>query len=140
MEEKLLKEQQKTNELLEKLIIQNNKENELLTVEDVHNEFGIGINMVRRMFSDKELPVQRYTVPFKVTRKALNEYMSKEHDYLKNDRSWSFMIIINKAKQDSISASPKNKILLLKKNYVSYFCLLYNNILQKTSIKLKALI
>lgn len=83
MEEKLLKEQQKTNELLEKLIIQNNKENELLTVEDVHNEFGIGINMVRRMFSDKELPVQRYTVPFKVTRKALNEYMSKEHDYLR---------------------------------------------------------
>lgn len=87
MEEKLLKEQQKTNELLEKLIVQNQKENELLTIEDVHNEFGIGINMVRKMFADKELPVQRYTVPFKVTRQALNEYMSKEHDYLKNDGS-----------------------------------------------------
>ena len=87
MEEKLLREQQKTNELLKKLILQNNKDNELLTVEDVHNEFGIGINMVRKMFADKELPVQRYTVPFKVTRQALNEYMSQQHDYLKNDRS-----------------------------------------------------
>ena len=83
MEEKILKEQQRTNELLEKLIIQNQKENELLTIEDVHIEFGIGINMVRKMFNDPKLPVQRYTVPFKVTRQALNEYMSQEHDYLK---------------------------------------------------------
>ena len=82
MEEKLLREQQKTNELLEKLIIQNQNANELLTVEDVHNEFGIGINMVRKMFNDSKLPVQRYTVPFKVTRQALYEYMSVEHDYL----------------------------------------------------------
>lgn len=39
--------------------------------------------MVRKMFNDPELAVQRYTVPFKVTRQALNEYMSKRHDYLK---------------------------------------------------------
>lgn len=82
MEEKLLHEQKKTNELLEKLITQNQKENELLTVEKVHKEFGIGINMVRKMFNDPQLPVQRYSVPFKVTRKALYEYMGKEHDYL----------------------------------------------------------
>lgn len=38
--------------------------------------------MVRKMFNDKELAVQRYTVPFKVTRGALIEYMKKSHDYL----------------------------------------------------------
>lgn len=41
MEEKILKEQQKTNELLQKLINQNNSQNELLTIEQVHNEFDI---------------------------------------------------------------------------------------------------
>lgn len=41
MEEKLLKEQQKTNELLEMLIAQNQNPNELLTVEKVHQESGI---------------------------------------------------------------------------------------------------
>lgn len=81
--EQLLKEQQRTNELLERLINQNKDPNELLTIEQVTKEFGIGINTVQRMFKDKELPVQRYTVPFKVTRKALNDYMNKEHDYLK---------------------------------------------------------
>lgn len=83
MEEKLLKEQQKTNELLEKLITQNQSMNELLTIEDVHKEYDIGINTVRKMFNDPQLPVQRYTVPFKVTRQALNEYMSEKHDYLR---------------------------------------------------------
>ena len=39
------------------------------------------------MFNDPELPVQRYTVPFKVNRQALNEYMTKSHDYL-CERSW----------------------------------------------------
>ncbi len=38
--------------------------------------------MVRKIFKDPELPVQRYTSPFKVTRQALNNYMSKKHDYL----------------------------------------------------------
>ena len=41
MEEKILKEQQKTNELLEKLITQNKDQNELLTVEQIHEEFNI---------------------------------------------------------------------------------------------------
>lgn len=41
MEEKILKEQQKTNELLQNLIFQNKKENELLTIEQVHKEFDI---------------------------------------------------------------------------------------------------
>lgn len=80
--EKLLEEQKKTNELLQQIIKQNNEQNELLTVEQVHKEFGIGTNMVRKMFNDKELAVQRYTVPFKVTRGALIEYMKKSHDYL----------------------------------------------------------
>ena len=82
MEEKILKEQQKTNELLEKIITQNKDQNELLTVEKIHEEFGIGINMVRKMFKDPELAVQRYTTPYKVTRQALNNYFNTKHDYL----------------------------------------------------------
>lgn len=44
-----------------------------------------GINMVRKIFKDPKLPVQRYTVPFKVTRYAMNKYVSEEHDYLKEE-------------------------------------------------------
>lgn len=55
---------------------------ELLTVEQVHQEKDIGINMVRKMFNDPKLPVQRYTTPFKVTRKAINEYINTHHNYL----------------------------------------------------------
>ena len=82
MEKELLEEQRKTNELLQKLLNQNKDPNELLTVEQVHKEKGIGINMVRKMFCDPELQVQKYTVPFKVTRKALNDYLNTRHDYL----------------------------------------------------------
>ena len=61
----------------------NGKEpNELLTVEQVHKEFGIGVSMVRKMFKDTNLPVQRYTTPFKVTRQAIEKYMNEHHDYL----------------------------------------------------------
>ena len=82
MEQQILEEQKKTNELLEKLINQNKDPNELLTIEQIHLEFGIGINMVQKMFKDPELSVQRYTVPFKVSRQALNDYMKVRHDYL----------------------------------------------------------
>lgn len=82
MEEKLLQEQQKTNKLLEQLLKQNKDPNELLTVEQVKEETGIGINMVRKMFKDPELQVQIYTVPFRVTRQAFNNYISQRHDYL----------------------------------------------------------
>ena len=65
------------------LTIDSKERNELLTAEQVHEEFDIGLSMVRKMFSDPKLPVQRYTKPFKVSRQALKEYMSKEsHDYL----------------------------------------------------------
>lgn len=56
--------------------------NELLTIKQVHEEFNIGENMVQKMFRDPELPVQRYTSPFKVTRKAMQEYVNVNHDYL----------------------------------------------------------
>lgn len=82
MEEKILQEQKKTNELLEKLISQNKDPNELLTIKQIHKETGIGINMLQKMFKDKELAVQRYTSPFKVTRRAFNNYLNKRHDYL----------------------------------------------------------
>lgn len=82
MEKELLEEQKKTNELLEKLINQNKNPNELLTAEQVHKEFDIGIVMVRKMFKDPELPVQRYTVPFRVTRQAIENYFNVKHDYL----------------------------------------------------------
>lgn len=79
----LLKEQKKTNELLETILNTKKDPNELLTIEQVHKETKIGINMVRNMFNDPKLPVQRYTVPFKVTRKAIQEYISISHDYLR---------------------------------------------------------
>lgn len=80
--EDLLKEQRKTNELLETILNTNKDPNELLTAEQIAKETGIGINMVRKLFKDKELPVQRYTIPFKVTRQAFNQYISVSHDYL----------------------------------------------------------
>lgn len=80
--EQLLEEQKKTNELIQQLIRQKDEQYEMLTVEQVHEEFDIGMNMVRKMFNDPELPVQRYTKPFKVNRQALKEYMTKSHDYL----------------------------------------------------------
>lgn len=83
MEEKILKELQKTNELLEKSLKQHKDPNELLTIEQVHEEFGIGINTVRKMFNDPKLPVQRYTTPFKVTRQAMINYLNENHDYLR---------------------------------------------------------
>lgn len=78
----LLKEQKKTNKLLETILNTKKDPNELLTSEQIHEETGIGINMVRKMFNDPELPVQKYTVPFKVTRQAFQEYTNKRHDYL----------------------------------------------------------
>lgn len=77
----MLAEQKKTNDLL----MYNNSgkdPNELLTIEQVHEEFDIGENMVRKMFKDPKLPVQRYTTPFKVTRQAFNKYINEKHDYL----------------------------------------------------------
>lgn len=82
MEQQILEEIKKTNELLQQQISQNKNPNELLTVEQIHEEFDIGINMVRKMFKDPKLPVQRYTVPFKVTRQAIENYINVEHDYL----------------------------------------------------------
>lgn len=82
MEKEILAEIKRTNELLQQQIKQNNEQYELLTIEQVHTEFDIGTNMVQKMFNDPELPVQRYTKPFKVSRQALNEYMKKRHDYL----------------------------------------------------------
>lgn len=80
--EELLEEQRKTNELLEKLINQNKDPNELLTIAQIQKETGIGINVLQRMFRDEELAVQRYTIPFKVTRQAFNNYINTKHDYL----------------------------------------------------------
>lgn len=82
MEQQILEEQRRTNELLEKIINQNKNPNELLTSKQIHEEFNIGINMVRKMFNDPELPIQRYTVPFKVTRQAIEKYINERHDYL----------------------------------------------------------
>lgn len=80
--EQLLEEQRKTNELLQQLINKDEKEEELLTIEQIHDEFNIGVNTIRKMFNDPELAVQKYTVPFKVKRKVLLDYMNTRHDYL----------------------------------------------------------
>ena len=82
MVQKLLEEQQKTNELLEKLIKQQKDPNELLTATKIHKETGIGLDTVRKMFADPKLAAQRYTFPFLVTRQAFNNYINENHDYL----------------------------------------------------------
>lgn len=91
--EKLLEEQKKTNELLrqiaeqnKEIIKQNNAQNEMLTVNQVCEEFKIGLNKARKMFNDPELQVQRYTKPFLVSRQALNDYMKVSHDYLREGK------------------------------------------------------
>ena len=48
MEEKILEEQRKTNELLEKMLKRKKDPNELLTAEQISNETGIAINKVRQ--------------------------------------------------------------------------------------------
>lgn len=80
----LIEEQRKTNDLL-MYGYQGKNPNELLTVEQVHKEFDIGENMVRKIFNDPKLPVQRYTSPFKVTRQAMYSYINENHDYLRKD-------------------------------------------------------
>lgn len=55
---------------------------ELLTIEQVHEETGIGLGTVQDIFADPELNAQRYTTPFKATRKAVYEYLSVQHDHL----------------------------------------------------------
>lgn len=83
--EELLKEQQKTNKLLETILNTKQSEknlNELLTIEQVAEEFDIGKIKVQKMFNDPKLPVQRYTKPFKVQRKAIYKYFEDTHDYL----------------------------------------------------------
>ena len=80
----LIEEQRKTNDLL-MYGYQGKDPNELLTVEQVHKEFDIGENMVRKIFNDPKLPVQRYTSPFKVTRQAMYSYINENHDYLRKE-------------------------------------------------------
>lgn len=77
--------QEKANELLENILEnrQTGKDpNELLTIEQVVEEFDIGKVKVQKMFNDPALPVQRYTRPFKVKRKAVEKFFEIEHDYL----------------------------------------------------------
>lgn len=78
----LVEEQRITNKLLQ-WGYKGKDPDELLTIEQVSKEFGIGPNKAREMFNDKELPVQTYTRPFKVKRVAVLSYMDKRHDYLK---------------------------------------------------------
>lgn len=79
--------QDKTNELLQDILERKKIEkdpNELLTVEQIVEEYNIGKVKVLKMFQDPDLPVQRYTKPFKVTRKAFNKYFEVRHDDLCN--------------------------------------------------------
>ena len=57
--------------------------NELLDINQVCKEFNMGMVKARKVFKDPELPVQRYTKKHTVTRRAMQEYVSVKHDYLK---------------------------------------------------------
>lgn len=80
MDEKILKELQEIKAILN--TNQGKDPNELLTAEQLSEETGIGINMVRDLFKDQKLAVQRYTRPFLVKRQVWNDYISENHDYL----------------------------------------------------------
>ena len=83
--EEFLKAISKTNEYLELLSYANNTGKnpyELLTMAQIKEEYDIGEGKLLKMFRDPELPVQRYTSPFKVQRKELDKYLSVNHDYL----------------------------------------------------------
>ena len=55
---------------------------EIMTVQDVVEEFGIAEPAVYRIFKDPELPVQAYTKPMFVLRSKLLEYFETRHDDL----------------------------------------------------------
>lgn len=60
-----------------KNILKNEKNDyELLTAEQIAEETGIAVNNVRMLFTNKDLAVQTYTRPRRVTRKAWNEFIS----------------------------------------------------------------
>lgn len=84
--EEVLEELKNTNELLAKIIKQKDADDELLTVEDIHEEYGFGPNTIREMFKDPKLPVQRYLRPFRVKRKAFLEYLNESHDYISSTK------------------------------------------------------
>lgn len=56
--------------------------NELLNIDQVCEEFGMGKNKARLVFKDPKLPVQRYTKEHKVTREAMQKYVKTSHNYL----------------------------------------------------------
>ena len=58
---------------------------EIMTVQDVVEEFGIAEPAVYRIFKDPELAVQQYTKPMFVLRSKLLEYFETRHDYLGNN-------------------------------------------------------
>lgn len=79
------KTQEKTNELLKDILERKNLEkdpDELLTIEQIVEEYEIGKVKVLKIFQDPKLPVQRYTKPFKVKRKCFEEYFETRHDDL----------------------------------------------------------
>ena len=65
------------NNKLDKLITEQKDPNELLTIEQVCKEKGIGESTVRSMFKDPNSRAITSTVPFKITRRNLNRYLDK---------------------------------------------------------------
>jgi len=55
---------------------------ELLTIEQVCEEFHIGLTKARRMFKDPEFQAQRYMSPHRVARISVQKYMTVNRDYL----------------------------------------------------------
>lgn len=78
----LLQEQQKTNQLLEKMV-KTEKDigtEKLLTPKEVQEIYNLPEKAVYKIFNDEEFPALRCTRPMKATVKAINEYLSKAHE------------------------------------------------------------
>ena len=77
--------QEEANRLLKNILERKQLEknpNELLTIEQIVEEYSIGKVKVLKMFQDPNLPVQRYTKPFKVIKNTVDKYFEVRHDDL----------------------------------------------------------
>lgn len=79
----ILKEQQKSNELLESVIEHNGNEkdlDEMLEPKEIQKQYNLPEGAVYKMFADKNFAALRYTKPMKASRRSVNEYLSRRHE------------------------------------------------------------
>ena len=77
-----MEEQNDILELLKKILKSNRDEYELVTINKLHNETGIGKEKLLDIFHSGKIKVLPGTKPFKTTRKEWNRYLDQNIDIL----------------------------------------------------------